>query len=281
MATKKAVKPVKKSTAKKPTSAAKSSTKTSTVKAVVSGNKTNLFGMSFTTKPIVSALIAELVGTLLFATAVIAGQGQPIIILFAIAGIMFLFSGISGGHFNPAITFASWVTRRITGLRALGYIVAQFVGAGLAFALLNVFVGGAAPVSSAAQAAGQTAASLFHANLLPQGKEWYVFFSELVGTVVLGYAVATAMRFAKRDRVAAALTVGLGIFVALLLAASAGAYVGGSAIINPAIALSLQVVDWQSWWTLWPLAVYILAPVIGAVIGFILHDVIKPQQDNE
>lgn len=276
MATKKAVTSVKKSTAKKPTSAAKSTTKTTTVKAVVSTKKMTMPSLSFNVNPIVKVLIAELVGTFLFATAVIAGQGQPIIILFALAGIMFLFASISGGHFNPAISFAAWLTRRITGLRALAYIVAQFIGAGLAFALLNAYVNAAAPASPAI---GQAAATLFHANALPVGKEWFVFFSELIGTAVLGFTIATALRV-KKDRVAAALTVGLGIFVALLLAASAAAYVGGSAVINPAIALSLQVVDWKSWWTLWPLAVYILAPVLGAVIGFIIHDIVKTE-DNE
>jgi aquaporin Z len=276
MATKKAVTSVKKSTAKKPTSAAKSTAKTTTVKAVVSTKKVSLPSLTFNVNPIVKVLIAELVGTFLFASAVIAGQGQPIIILFALAGIMFLFASISGGHFNPAITFAAWLTKRITGLRALAYIVAQFVGAGLAFALLNAYVNAAAPASPAL---GQAAATLFHANAIPAGKEWFIFFSELIGTAVLGYTIATALRF-KKDRVAAALTVGLGIFVALLLAASAAAYVGGSAIINPAIALSLQVVDWKSWWTLWPLAVYVLAPVLGAVIGFILHDITKTD-DNE
>lgn len=270
MATKKAVTTAKKSTAKKPTSTAKTTTKTTTVKAVVSTKKLGLPSLSFNVNPIVKVIGAELLGTFLFAAAVIAGQGQPIIILFALAGLVFLFGAISGAHFNPAITLAAWLTKRISGLRALGYIVAQFVGAGLAFALLNTYVNGAAPSTGAyAQAV-----TLFHANAIPAGKEWFIFFSELIGTAVLGFVIARALSF-KKNPVASALTVGLGIFVALLLAASAAAYIGGSAIINPAVALSLQVVDWKSWWTLWPLAVYILAPVLGAVIGFIIHDILK------
>ena len=270
MATKKAVTPVKKSTAKKPTSAAKTTTKTTTVKAVVSTKKLCLPSLSFNVNPIVKVIGAELLGTFLFAAAVIAGQGQPIIILFALAGLVFLFGAISGAHFNPAITLAAWLTKRISGLRALGYIVAQFVGAGLAFALLNTYVNGAAPSTGAYS----QAVTLFHANAIPAGKEWFIFFSELIGTAVLGFVIARALSF-KKNPVASALTVGLGIFVALLLAASAAAYIGGSAIINPAVALSLQVVDWKSWWTLWPLAVYVLAPVLGAVIGFIIHDILK------
>lgn len=273
MATKKAVTPVKKSTAKKPTSAAKSTAKpkTTTVKAVVSTKKLSIPSLSFNVNPIVKVIGAELLGTFLFAAAVIAGQGQPIIILFALAGLVFLFGAISGAHFNPAITVGAWLTKRISGLRALGYIVAQFIGAGLAFALLNAYVSGAAPASPAL---GQQAATLFHANIIPVGKEWFIFFSELIGTAVLGFVIAKALSY-KKNPVASALTVGLGIFVALLLAASAAAYIGGSAIINPAVALSLQVIDWKSWWTLWPIAVYVLAPVLGAVIGFIVYDILK------
>jgi aquaporin Z len=276
MAIKKAVSKSSASTVKKPTATAKSTTKTTTVKAVVTVKKSTLFTSPLAKKPIIAALIAELFGTFLLATAVVAGQGQPIIILFAIAGITLLFVAISGAHLNPAITVGAWVTRRITGLRALGYIAVQFIGAGVGFLLLNAFVGGAPQLSASAAAYGQTATTLFHANALPAGKEWYIFFSELIGTLVLGYALATAGRI-RRDRVASALTVGFGIFVALLLAASAAAYVGGSAIINPAVALSLQALKWD----LWPLAVYVLAPMIGGVIGFILYDVLKTTPEEE
>ena len=168
-----------------------------------------------------------------------------------------------------------WATRKVTAQRALGYIVAQFLGAGLAFAVLSAFVHGAAPVAAQAQAYGQAAAALFQANALPAGKEWYIFFAELMGATILGFAYANALRETK-DRVASAFTVGLGIFVALLLAASAAAYVGGSAVINPAVALSLGALKWE----LWPLAVYILAPVIGGVLGFILHDIMRVESDG-
>jgi aquaporin Z len=262
------------------TKKAASSVKKSTIKAVsvqaVSSNKTNWLSRSpLSRAPFMGALIAEFIGTFLLAGAVIAGQGQPIIILFAIAGIVLLVGTLSGAHLNPAMTIGAWATRRVTGLRALGYIVAQFLGAGLAFAVLSAYVHGAAAVTPQAAAYGQAAASLFQANVIPQGKEWYIFFSELLGTVILGLAYASILK-GKLDRVTNALTVGFGIFVALLIAASAAAYVGGSAIINPAVALSLNALKFE----LWPLAVYVLAPVIGGVIGFILHDILRVESDG-
>lgn len=262
MATKKAASPVKKSTAKKPT-------KTSTVKAVVTSKSTMMFKSPFMNMPFGAALIAEFIGTFLFAGAVIAGQGQPIIILFALAGIVLLVGSLSGAHLNPAITIGAFVTRKITGMRAIGYIVAQFLGGLSALGALNAFVGGAE------QTAGYPAATLYQAAAIPAGKEWYIFFAEVLGAAILGFAIATVIKY-KADRVAAGLTAGFGIFVALLLAASAAAYVGGTAIINPAVALSLNALKWE----LWPLAAYVLAPVIGAVIGFIVQDILQVESDK-
>jgi MIP family channel proteins len=42
------------------------------------------------------------------------------------------FGGVSGAHHNPAVTIALLVTRRITGVRAVQYILAQLAGATLA-----------------------------------------------------------------------------------------------------------------------------------------------------
>ncbi len=276
MATKKAVSKPVKSTAKKPTTTAKKPKQSSTVKAVAVSKKTSLFSASpLSRAPFIGALVAEFIGTFLLAAAVVTGQGQPIIIMFAIAGIVLLVGTLSGAHLNPAISIGALVTRKISGLRALGYVVAQFLGALAALGLLNAFVGGAPAISADAAAYGQQAASLFEAAKLPADKEWYVFFAELLGATILGFAVATATRI-KGDRVASALTVGFGIFVALLVAASVAAFVGGSAIVNPAVALSLQALKFE----MWPLAAYILAPVIGGVIGFILHDILRVESDG-
>jgi len=219
------------------------------------------------------ALAAELIGTFLLAGVVIAGQGQPIFVLFAFAGIVLMLGAISGAHVNPAVTIGALVTRRIGWLRAIGYVIAQVLGAALAYILLNAFIGGAAAVSEEAQLYGQAAPALFAATDIATlaGKEWYLFFAELLGTAILGFAIANATR-ETQDRVAAAFTAGFGIFIALMIAVSAASYVGGTAIINPALAVALHA---YSWATIWPFAVYALAPVIGGVLGFVLYDLLR------
>ena len=218
------------------------------------------------------SLGAEFVGTFLLAGVVIAGQGQPIFVLFALAGVILLVGAVSGAHVNPAVTIGALVTKRIGWLRALGYVIAQVLGAAFAFVVLSAFIGGAA-VSEEAAAFGQAAPALFSAVDVTTlaGKEWYIFFAELVGTLILAFAIANVLR-ETQDRAAAALTGGLGIFIALMVAVSAASYVGATAAINPAIAVTLQAYSWS---TIWPFAIYAVAPVIGGVAGFLLHDLLR------
>ena len=285
MATKKAASSTKKSSSKKSTSSAKATTKVTTVKAVethepkpamqaASVSKRSVrFSLSRT--PLVAALIAEFVGTFVFAATIIAGQGQPILVFFALVGIVLAFGALSGAYVNPALTLGALVTKRISGLRALGYIVAQFLGAMLALVLLNAYVH-AAPVPAQGDLA-TTATELFKAAAIPQNKEWLIFFSELIGTIVFGFAVAAATR-EKREKTAAAFTAGIGVFLGLMIAGSAAAYAGGSAILNPAVAVSLQAINFTSFW---PIAVYVIASAIGAVVGFVLYDMLRGAENEQ
>lgn len=272
MATKKAASTHKKATANK--SAAVKRTKTTVTTA--SATATTLADhvqQSVRSVALWRALGAELVGTFLFAGVVIAGQGQPIFVLFGLAGIVLMLGAISGAHVNPAITIGALVTRRIGWLRAVGYIVAQLIGAALAYIVLMGFIGGADAVSAEAQAYGQSAPALYAAIDITKlaGKEWFVFFAELTGAAILGLAYAHASREAK-DSVARAFTVGLGVFIGLMIAISAASYVGASAIVNPAVAIALQAYSWES---IWPFAAYALAPAIGGVIGFVVYDLLR------
>jgi aquaporin Z len=91
-------------------------------------------------------MLAELIGTffLCFAgIAAILSTQKPVesgggIVAIALAHGLALsvavnaFGGVSGAHFNPAVTIALLITRRITGVRAVQYILAQLAGASLA-----------------------------------------------------------------------------------------------------------------------------------------------------
>ncbi len=217
------------------------------------------------------ALSAEFIGTFLLASIIIVGQGQPIFVLFGLVGIVLMIGAVSGAHVNPAVTVAAWVTKRIGWLRALGYILVQVLGAAVAFFTLKAFLGGVDAPSAEAVAYGATAQQLFQANPVAElaGKEWYALFAEVLGTAILGYAVAHGTRV--KDSLTSAFSNGLGIFVALMVGITVAGYVGASSIINPAVATALQAFDAS----FWSYAIYALAPAIGAIVGFVLYDVVR------
>jgi len=271
MATKKADATKKKAPLKKVSSL---ETKT-TVKTVPATVKKQTLGQHIENSMVAGtlwrALGAEFLGTFLLAAVIIAGQGQPIFVLFGLAGIVLLIGSVSGAHVNPAITVAAWATRRIGWLRALGYIFVQFLGAAAAFFALSAFIGGAVQPSAEQQMYGQTAATLFKAVDVSTltGKEWYVFFAEILGTAILGFGIAAAAR--AKETLNAAFSAGFAIFIALMIGITLTGYVAGSSIINPAVALSLQAYTANAWTYI----VYALAPIIGGVIGFLLHDLLR------
>ena len=114
MATKKATSTKKKAPVKKTTT---SKASTTTVKTVPATAKKETLGdhveTSLKSARLWRALAAEFIGTFLLASVVIAGQGQPIFVLFALVGVVLLIGGISGGYVNPALTVGAWVTRRM------------------------------------------------------------------------------------------------------------------------------------------------------------------------
>lgn len=283
MATKKAASNTKKSQSKKATSAKQTTTKVTTVKAVESHpvvkaaatSRSSRKLLSFNRRPLVAALIAEFVGTFIFAATVIASQGQPILVFFALVGVVLTIGTLSGAYVNPALTVAAWVTRRMSALRALAFIVAQILGAMLALVVLNAYVNHAAAPSADMYGSAGGAAQLFKASILPEGKEWLVLLAEVLGTAIFGFAVANATR-EKKERTAAAFTVGIGVFLGLMVAGSAAAFIGGSAILNPAVAVALQM----NFLNVWTLAVYALGTTLGAVIGFALYDLLRTAEDE-
>lgn len=277
MATKKATTTKKKAPAKKVVAKTSSAAATkTTVKTVSAPAKKQSLGQhiesALLTGSLWRALGAEFIGTFLLAAVVIAGQGQPIFVLFGLVGIVLLIGGISGAHVNPAITLGAWATRRIGWLRAIGYIFVQFLGAAVAYFVLSAFIGGATQPTAEQQAYGQTAASLFKAVDIAQltGKEWYVFFAEVLGTAILGFAAAAATLRGK-DILSGAFSYGLGIFIALMVGITITGYVSASSIINPAVALSLQAYVGGTWAFL----VYGLGAIIGGVLGFLIHDLLR------
>ena len=100
----------------------------------------------FTSREAWRSTLAEFIVTLLFvflgAGSVVVSGGLPncdldaarlgIIAVahgLAIAILAYATANISGGHINPAVTFAAWMTNKISAARGLMFIAAQLSGA--------------------------------------------------------------------------------------------------------------------------------------------------------
>jgi glycerol uptake facilitator-like aquaporin len=253
-----------KSTAKATASPAKKATTTTVTRSSAAASSRPAWWAAFTrkapaTRTSVGSVIAEFVGTFMFAGVVLAASGQPIIILFGLAAIYLAVAHLSGAHLNPAITFAAWASRYITATRMAAYIVAQVLGGMLAYVVLNWFLKGT--VDASAAMLGQ-ATELFKVAPLTEGKEWYAFLAEMLGAAVLGFGYANVLSGARRGY-AAAYTVAGSLFVAMVLA-------GKTAILNPAVAVAVGGIDFTKA-VLWPFAVWAIAAAVGAALGFYLY----------
>lgn len=290
MATKKAGSTAKKKTTttkvRSTTTAKPSTTKVTTIKAtptpVVEAPATKVSAVASTAPRarfgnrtfIASALIGEFIGTFLLTIAFMGAKGDPLYLGFALAGVVLIVGTLSGAHVNPAVTVGAWVTRKISSLRALGYIVAQVLGATLAFAALNMFLNSVEqPDAQSAAMLGQSTPELYKIAAITAKNEWTVFFIEVIAAGIFTFAVAGARQIVN-DRTAKAFTIGLGILVAGIFATIAAGYVQANSVFNPAIALAVQAVDWSKI-SVMAIAAYLIAPLLGGVIGFGLRDLLS------
>lgn len=278
MATKKAA------SAKKSTTKAKQSTtkaKVTTVKAAAASKKTTRVASGFGKgrSPLLGACIAEFIGAFILASVAVLTKGEPLYVGFALIAVVLLIGTLSGSHVNPLVTVGAWATRKINSSRAVGYLIAQVLGAALALVVMTAFIG-AAPQPDASQNAmfAQQATELFKVAAVDDAKVWYVFFSEMLAATVFGFAFSSALR-EKRNRAARAFTIGFGYLTALILASVLASYAATSGIVNPALALTVGAIDWTNI-KLWSILIYAVAPIIGGVVGFFLFDVLRDENDG-
>jgi len=173
-------------------------------------------------------------------------------------GVMICAIGhVSGGHFNPAVTMAFWVTRRLNTLEVFGYWISQLLGG--------------------------IAAAFFLKAILPREEAWLPVLGgtpdlardftrlpaiglEGVATFFLVFVVfAAAVDEASSARPYAGFCIGLTITLGIL---AIGPFTG--AALNPARAFgpALASTHWANQ------GVYWVGPLTGGFFAGLLHDAI-------
>jgi len=194
-------------------------------------------------RAVVAPVLAEFVGTgVLVMVALILGQTTAVSyfiatsLAVAAAAVYLVFSGVSGAHTNPAITFGMWTARRIGTLRGITYVAAQLLGGLVAWQLFQYLTNHTLPAKAVSFSTP-------------------VWLAEVVGTGVLALAFTAAMNKGV-ETLNSAVSVGGAYFVGILISATASA-----GYINPAIALGSRA------WS----AAYVLGPLVGGLVGVNLY----------
>ena len=171
---------------------------------------------------------------------------------------------ISGAHINPAVTIASWATRRIEAKRVVPYIVAQLVGATIAgFTQLALW-------SSAATS--DTAKRMFLGDSIPNPDFGIgaALLAEVVGTAILVFTVFGATD-KKADQSWAGVAIGLVLAAVIwMFAPISGASLNPARTWGPTIAsATFSFVPFGNLW------IYIIGPVFGGLLGGFLYDIVR------
>jgi MIP family channel proteins len=216
----------------------------------------------------VRAALAEFIGTfflcfagiasILSATAAVGGGGGLVSIALAhglaLSVAISAFGGVSGAHFNPAVTAALLTVGRIKLPSALLYVVMQLGGAtAAAFICKAIF-----PAAAVAQA-----------NLgIPLPASWATTGIVVTAEVVMTFLLMTAIYGTAIDERGKVVKIGsLGIGMAVTFDILAGGPVTGASM-NPARSFGPALV--QGFWDWHP--VYWIAPIAGAVIAALVYE---------
>jgi MIP family channel proteins len=175
-----------------------------------------------------------------------------------------VFGGISGAHFNPAVTCGLLATGRIGGPLAGGYIVSQLLGASLAaFFCQRIFP----PAAAEAAKLGIP---------LP-GAPWVTTDVVLLVEFILTFLLMTSIMGTAVDQRGKGIKIGafaIGLTVAFDILAG-GPVTGAS--MNPARSFGPALVFgyWEWHWCYW------VAPIAGSLVAALLyhHVLLEPTHE--
>jgi len=202
--------------------------------------------------------LAELVGTFILVVigsmsrVAAEAMGAPVLVVVPFGFGLGLLAAIqaagyvSGGHFNPAVTVGALLDRRIDPMNALGYIVAQVIGAIAASGVVLLV---------ASQAAVRLTASSY-----PDDKMVNAFAVEVLLTAIFVLVILTVTKRAPNHAAFA-------IPLTLLVIHFAGIPFSGASV-NPARSLAPALVGGTLDQTI---IVWIAGPLVGAILGWAVY----------
>jgi aquaporin Z len=175
----------------------------------------------------------------------------------AVLTMAYAVGGISGGHFNPAVTLGLAVAGRFDWKDVIGYWIAQIVGAAVAAAIVYVIAS-----SATGFAAGGFGANGY-AELSPGG---YSMIAGLIAEIVLTGMFLIVILGATSTAAPAGfapLAIGLALLVAHLIGIPIT-----NASLNPARSIASAIfATTGAWGQIW---LFIVGPLLGGALGGVI-----------
>ena len=215
--------------------------------------------------------IAELIGTMVLVlfgcgSAAIAGSvlgnlGIAMAFGLSIVAMAYVIGDISGCHINPAVSIGMWIDGKMEAKDLIMYIVFQCIGAIIGIALL------AAIINSSAYLGGYATTGLGQNGFGMASSVGLNVVGAIIVEIILTFVfVFTVLGVTKKveNATIAGIVIGLTLaFVHIMGIPLTGTSVNPARSLAPALFMGGQALQ-QVW-------VFILAPIVGAVIAGLLY----------
>jgi aquaporin Z len=213
-------------------------------------------------------LVFELIGAATFSATHTTGSAAPapigtfgVAVALGVSVIVgaYAFGPISGGHFNPAVSFGLSIAGRLAWRDLPGYVVAQLVGGTLGAAAVAALAAGGPSGTLAAARSGGFASNGYGAHSPGGFSLLSAIILEVIGTAVFVYVILGVTNARSHPAVA---PIPIGVTLSLLLLIGIPIDNAG---FNPARSVATALVGGAE--PLTQLWVFVLAPLAGAAIA--------------
>ncbi|MBR3319486.1 aquaporin [Candidatus Saccharibacteria bacterium] len=226
----------------------------------------------FKDKKAYGALLGELFGTMFITMLILTLGLYQLLYLFLIFIVIFVaVHRLSGAHLNPIATVGMMVTRRISVIRGVLYLLAQVVGAWLGLTIIDIFLKAS---GAEVELPGMTAT--------PDGMFWAVSMIEFFGASIIGFFFSRAQQYRHSSLTFGAMVSGGTILALILVYIISANYFSleGTFMLNPAVSLMYQILPQSAngvgellGGIAIALVTYVVFPIVGGVLGFYLSDI--------
>ncbi len=213
---------------------------------------------------------AELIGTMVLVlmgcgSAALAGGtigwlGVSLAFGLSVLAMVYAIGPVSGCHINPAITFAMWINKKISGKDAAMYVLFQLIGGFIGAGILALIAGHADGLA---------------VNAVDPYGMGFTLTAAVVCEVVMTFIFLMVIFGATDDKAPAGFAgIAIGLSLALIHLVSIPVT---NTSVNPARSIAVAVLDCNANAGLTDLWVFILAPLVGAGLAALCWRAIKAE----